>query len=341
MGVARPDLRYIDMQAPAEGRLAEVAPGVHWARFALPFRLNHINVWLIEERSGLTIVDSGVADDRTKAQWQAIAGNLGSSRRVERLVATHHHPDHCGLAGWVAQRFGAPVAMSRTEWLLGQYYLHDGTPALCDVNARFYHRAGYPAGFFEGQDVLFTSITQDFPTQFQMLEAGATTVPGGEWAVMTFGGHAPEHVCLYSAARRLLIAGDQVLPVISPIVGVVPHEPDDSPLDDFLQSLEALRDLPSDTLVLPSHGQPYSALHARLDALAAHHDRRLAELFDVLASPGDAAALTTKLFPDVGPGFDRIFALSETVAHARCLEARGQVRRSVNSEGVDIYRRVR
>ena len=341
MSVVRPDLRYIDMQAPAEGRLAEVAPGVHWARFGLPFRLNHINVWLIEERDGLTIVDAGVADDRTKAQWETIAGNLGSSRRAERVVATHHHPDHCGLAGWVSRRFGAPVAMSRTEWMLGQYYLQDGTPALRDVNKRFYRRAGYPAGFFDGQDVLFTSITQEFPSEYQKLAAGATTAPGGDWAVMTFGGHAPEHVCLYSAARKVLIAGDQVLPVISPIVGVVPHEPDDSPLDDFLQSLEALRQLPPDTLVLPSHGQPYLALHARLDALLAHHDRRLAELLDALASPSDAAALTTKLFPDVGPGFDRIFALSETLAHARCLEGRGQARRNVDSDGVEIYQRTR
>lgn len=340
MNLGRADLRYIDIQAPAEGLLTEVAPGVHWARFGLPFQLNHINVWLIEERDGLTIVDAGVADDRTKAQWEIIARYLGHSRRVERVVATHHHPDHCGLVGWVSQRFGAPVAMSRTEWLLGRYYLHDGTPALRNVNERFYRRAGYPTGFFDGQDVLFTSITQDFPSQFYKLAAGATTAPGGEWAVMTFGGHAPEHVCLYSAVRKVLIAGDQVLPVISPIVGVAPHEPDDSPLDDFLQSLETLRELPSETLVLPSHGQPYLALHARLAALLAHHDWRLAQLLDALALPSDAAALTLKLFPDVSSGFDRIFALSETVAHIRCLEARGQVRRSVNAEGVDIYERI-
>jgi glyoxylase-like metal-dependent hydrolase (beta-lactamase superfamily II) len=337
MGVAQADLRFIDVPAPTEGHSVEVASGVHWIRFVLPFRLNHINVWLLEGNDGLTIVDAGVADDRTRTQWELTAAGLGSSRQVARVIATHHHPDHCGLVGWVSKRFDAPVAMSRTEWQLGQYYLHEEAPASREVIDRFYGRAGCSAGFFGAQNVPFNAITSDFPSQFQRLVGGQRLAH--DWTVMTFGGHAPEHVCLYSAARKVLIAGDQVLPAISPIIGVAPHEPDDNPLEDFLRSLESLSELPPDNLVLPSHGQPFLALHARINALVMHHDRRLDELYDALARPANAATLTAKLFPDVGPGFDRIFALSETIAHARCLEARGQVRRTPDAAGVDIYAR--
>jgi glyoxylase-like metal-dependent hydrolase (beta-lactamase superfamily II) len=338
MGAARADLRFVDLPAPTEGQTIDIAPGIRWLRFALPFRLKHINVWLVEDHDGLFVVDAGVANDQTKAQWDATADRLGLAR-VERIIATHHHPDHCGVVGWLSRRFDAPVAMSRSEWLLGQYYMHEDTPAVRAVNDRFYRGAGLSTEFFDTQNIPFTSIAADFPGWFQPLRNGQPTRPGSDWTVMTFGGHAPEHVCLYSAARKILIAGDQVLPAISPIIAVAPHEPDDDPLDDFLRSLEALRRLPPDILVLPSHGQPFRALHTRIDALVAHHDRRLRELSEILSAPADGAALTTKLFPDVGPGFDRIFALGETVAHLRCLEARGEVRRRTDADGIDIYER--
>lgn len=338
MGVARADLRFVDLAAPTEGQAVEIAPGLRWLRFALPFRLNHINVWLIEDHDGLVVVDAGVANDQTRTQWERTAAGLGLAR-VERIIATHHHPDHCGVVGWLSRHLDAPVAMSRSEWLLGQYYMHEDSPALRAANDRFYRSAGLPTAFFDAQNIPFTSIASDFPGWFQPLRNGQPTRPGSDWTVMTFGGHAPEHVCLYSAARNVLIAGDQVLPAISPIVAVAPHEPDDDPLEDFLRSLEMLRRLPPDTLVLPSHGQPFRALHARVDALLAHHDRRLRELSDALTEPADGAALTAKLFPDVGLGFDRIFALGETVAHLRCLESRGRVRRSANADGIDIYER--
>jgi glyoxylase-like metal-dependent hydrolase (beta-lactamase superfamily II) len=337
MGVARADLRLVAIEAPAEGQLLEVARGVYWARFALPFRLNHINVWLIQNRDGLIVVDSGISDERTKALWGVIAKRLDSLGRVQKVICTHHHPDHCGLIGWVAQQFDAPIAMSRTEWSLGQYYLHEDDPAVRETTDRFYLRAGYPLGFFNGQNVPFKSLTSDYPAQYQRLVGGKTTISDGDWTVMTFGGHAPEHVCLYNAAEKILIAGDQVLPTISPIVGVAPHEPEENPLEDYLQSLKQLRQLPAETLVLPSHGHPFLALHKRIEALIAHHERRLLELRNALSIPTDAATLTTKLFPDVGPGFDLIFALTETIAHVRYLQARGQIRSGLDQKGIEMF----
>ena len=317
-----------------------VAPGIHWARLSLPFRLNHINVWLIEGDDGLTIIDTGIADNNTPAQWECIVTASLAPRGVARIVATHHHPDHCGLLGWMSARFGAPVAMSRNEWLSGQFYLRENDPILLAASESFYRRAGYPAGQFDGSQIPFTSLTQKFPTQYQRLIDGETIFAGGAWTVMTFGGHAPELVCLYSEERKILIASDQVLPAISPIIAIAPHEPEENPLDEFLKSLEALKRLPADTLVLPSHGMPYLALHVRLDALLAHHQRRLGALSNALDVPRNAAMLTARLFPEVPQGFDRIFALGETLAHIRYLERRGEVRRSADSGGVDYFQRV-
>lgn len=330
-------LQFLPLAPPAPGEIISVASGVRWVRMPLPFRLDHINIWLLDGPDGLTIVDAGVADDGTKALWERVLAGLAPDEAVSRVLVTHHHPDHCGAAGWLAAHCGVPVATSRSEWLSAQFYLREDSTSRQAIHD-FYLRAGcLPAEFEEGA-APFASYLSNFPAAYVRLATGGMLDArrGSGWRVMTFGGHAPELICLHDPASGILIAGDQVLPQISPIVGILPQEPEDNPLGEYLDSLERLMQLPADTLVLPSHGQPFVGLHQRLANLIAHHRDRLDALLGSLDGEQTAAALTARLFPNVGPGFHRSFALSETLAHVRHLEIAGKVSRASRSD-VDYY----
>jgi len=332
-------LQFVPLEPPNPGEIVNVASGIRWVRMPLPFRLDHINIWLIDGADGCTIVDAGVADDRTKGLWQKVLEVLPPDVAVNRVLITHHHPDHCGLAGWLAALYGAPVAMSRNEWLSAQFYLREDKISL-DATHDFYRRAGgEPAGYEDGS-VPFASYLSGFPAAYLRLADGGLLGAPHEsaWRIMTFGGHAPELICLHNPALSILVAGDQVLPQISPIIGILPHEPEDNPLGEYLDSLERLMELPADTLVLPSHGQPFIGLHRRLADLITHHRDRLDTLLSSFDGNHTAATLTARLFPKVGPGFHQSFALSETLAHVRYLEIAGKVRRS-SKAGVDYFRR--
>ncbi len=194
-----------------------------------------------------------------------------AGRPVARLLVTHFHPDHMGLAGWLAEASGAPLLMSRTEWLMGRMLALDDTPAFVEAGARHDAAAGLDAEMVRlrrERGNLFRRSVVPPPASFERLVAGDELVAAGtHWRVIVGEGHAPEQVTLYSAERRILIAADQLLPRITPVVGVWAHAPDSDPLGDFLRSLDRYADLPEDCLVLPSHGRPYRGLHRRIAEL--------------------------------------------------------------------------
>lgn len=347
----RPDLGHADGRAgsgsspapvPAYGEPEPVAEGILWLRVRLPFALNHVNLWLCDDGEGWTVVDTGYGDSATRLVWEEALAGLLAGRPVRRVLVTHFHPDHFGLAGWLCRRTGAELAMARTEWLTGRMLAFDLTEASLEETERAYRRAGLPEAVARAQRErghTFPRGVSEPPARYSRLVAGdRVRLAGSCWEVLVGEGHAPEQVTLYSEERRLLIAADQILPRISPVIGVWSSQPDADPLGDYLRSLEQYRALPEDCRVLPSHGSPFIGLHARLEELVSHHEARLEETLAACAEPASAAQVLRRLFERELDLQQTGFALGETLSHLNYLVHQGVVERWPGPDGVLVYR---
>lgn len=318
---------------PESGGTLEVFPGILWLRMALPFALDHINLWLLKDGDGWVVVDTGVDDPPTRAAWeQVLAG-----KRVTRLICTHFHPDHMGLAGWLAQEHGVDLTATLGEWSFGRMLTLEVGEDYAANQVEHYRRAGLDDDLLEGvrgRVGSYRSRVAPLPPFISTIRDGSRLNIGGlEWQVVVGRGHAPEHACLWCAEAGVLISGDQILPRISPIVGVWPQQPDDDPLGAFLDSLEKLKTLPADALVLPSHGLPFRGLHIRADDLLAHHAQRLDRL-RAAPVPATALELSRALFRRELDPQQMGFAVGETLSHANHLVVRGEWRRATRPDGV-------
>src|SRR5918996_3555379 len=327
-GVATADtLTYEPAPLTTNDEPRELSPGLFGVRLALPFALDHVNVWLLAD-DGWTLIDAGVADQPSRERWQQLEGFMGG-RPVTRVVATHFHPDHMGLAGWWCERSGAELWASRTEWLQARALALEVSEDFVAAGRRFDHRAGLDAGEVEERaargNLYRLRVTLPPPAYRRLAEGDEPTIADGRWQVIVGRGHAPEMLCLFSAERNLLIAADQVLPRISPIVGVWPGEPEANPLAEFLDSLATLRQLPDDCLVLPSHGRPFRGLHVRIDQLVAHHRERLAATLEACRRPATAVEIMPHLFDRRLDRHQLSFAIAETLAHLNYLLAEGRL----------------
>lgn len=311
--------------------LCPVAPGMWKVRVPLPFPPLEVNAWLMEGQGGWTLIDSGVDDAPTRALFEQVLSDprLGG-KPVNRLLVTHFHPDHVGLAGWLHARTGAEISMSRVEWLQARLLLNEQPQEVVPQLAAHFAQCGAPEPFLallERRGMLYHKWVGPLPRRYFRLAAGdEVSLAGAFWRVMIGEGHAPEMVCLYSAERRMLIAADQVLGRISPHIGTHPSDPDADPLGAFLRSLTAFEALPEDTLVLPSHGEPFHGLHARIAALRAHHRERLDRLLEFCATPRTVMDTLDVLFRPL-PMEQVGFGLSEALAHLRYLEVSGELAR--------------
>jgi glyoxylase-like metal-dependent hydrolase (beta-lactamase superfamily II) len=340
-GNLTPALHFPVVTPPGAGETVRIAPGVEWLRMPLPFALDHINLWLLEDGPGWTVVDAGYAMAETRALWERIFAERLDGLPITRIITTHHHPDHIGLAGWLAERWQAPLWTSEKEWLFARLMARkeDDTGALRRDFAR-------RAGLGEGAGELFAEHHQGYrrgvpsvPSCFQRLADGMVVEIGGrEWRVIVGEGHSPELACLFCTETRVLISGDQVLPKISPNVSVQAHEPDGDPLSRFLYSLDKLRtEVPAETLVLPSHNLPFFGLHVRIDALSAHHGERCAEIIAACGCPQSAMQLLPVLFRRALDRHQMAFALGEALAHLHYLTGRGALVRVLGGDGINRF----
>jgi len=337
-------IRYLYEQHPLGAETIEVAPGILWARIPLPFRLNHVNVWLMRESHGWTVVDTGTSDDNARAVWdQLLAGPL-SGAPIVHLIATHGHTDHVGLAGWLFERAGGvPYHITLTEWLAAQLRVEEAKSPLGPSAHRFLERHGCDPetiASFGDERIRTRTFMGALPDEFIRLRDGATVRFGGrKWEVMVCGGHAAAHASFWCADEKILIAGDQVLSKISPMIGVFPNEPEANPLAEYLASLDRFRRLPADALVLPSHGLPFHGLRVRVEELAYHHELRLTALLGLMETPSTAMSLARGLFPKpVAEGQGR-HAFAETLAHAHYLIETGAAERKTGAGGQVLFSR--
>lgn len=330
-------------ERPADGELLTVAPGVKWLRMPLPFVLNHINLWLLEDGDGWCIVDTGIAAKATKAVWETLLQGELADRPVTRVLATHLHPDHVGMAGWLTERTGAPLLMTRSEYLSARLLAIDEPPPPPE-NLAFYRAAGLneeQLASYAGGFGIYRSLVSPLPISYQRIQAGDCLQIGQHnWQVLIGRGHSPEHACLYCAELGLLIAGDQALPNISPNVSIWPTEPGANPLQDWLDSCRDLpAQLPADVLVLPAHGRLYTGLGARMAELIAEHEQGLDATRAACAQPCRAVDLFDALFRGAVNGGNRIMAVGEAIAHLAYLETAGELQAHTDDSGVRWYQR--
>lgn len=323
------------------GATLEVAPGIHWVRMPLPFALNHINLWLMEDEGGFTIIDTGYNTEDTRGHWRAALARIVDGRAINRVIVTHFHPDHLGLAGWFAETYGAELWMPYAEWLQGRiafdtedtdkwvgFYVANG---LSDKRAAAYRRS---RGTFR---IASTPIPE---TLRRIYEGNLLEIGGRLWRVITGAGHSPEHACLYSDELKILISGDQVLPRISTNVSVWYTEPHGNPLRQFIDSFAKFRGLPGRCFVLPSHDRPFFGLNERLDALTQHHDTRLDRALTACREPATAVAVVPALFDRVLDDQQIGFAIGECLAHLNYLVAAKQLERLTDKDGKIRFRAI-
>ena len=324
------ELTYPFQRPPAFGRTVEVAPGILWLRLPLPFKLDHVNVYLLEDEGGWTIVDTGVDDARTREIWLDVLATVLAGRPVRRIVVTHFHPDHVGAAAFLCRQTGAPLMMGETEYLTTRVHLLLGE---ADIRAE---QAFYRAHGLKGEHLAamaqrlsrYRASVPDLPRNYEPLREGDLLRIGRRrFAVRCFPGHSPAQMLLHAADDDLLLAADHVLAQISPNVSVAEERPGDDPLGLYLASFEAIRASVADSvLVLSGHRLPFRGLHGRTRELASHHaDRCAAILAACGARPLSVAEIVPALFPMELDVHQFWFAFSETLAHVNYLARRGRL----------------
>lgn len=327
----------------AMGEVQEILPGLRRARMELPFPPWHVNLWFLADGEGWLAIDTGVREANCQAAWERILAEGLDGKPITRLLVTHFHIDHIGLAGWLCERFDAPLLMTRTEFLQARLFLLDDDGPLLEQFRDLSREAGAPEEYerhLDAQGQIYRPTVGPIPTRFTRIAAGERLGVGGrEWEIIIGRGHSPGMATLHCPALKVLIAADQILPRISPYIGVSIAEPDGDPLGEFLASNEQYRRLPADTFVLPSHGEPFEGLHARLDALAAHHAERLDTLEAACRGEGlTAFGAAQVLFAHVKAVAQMGFMVGESLAHLNRLVTLGRVMRLPGPDGRPRYR---
>jgi glyoxylase-like metal-dependent hydrolase (beta-lactamase superfamily II) len=305
---------------PQAGVPHQVAPGVFWLRMGLPFALDHINLWLLREDNGWTVVDCGIADEATRSAWESVFAKFLDGLPVTRVIATHCHPDHVGLSDWLCRRWDAPLWMSTGEYGFARMMCAalpgvEGT-AMVPHFQRHGLRDPDMIERLQGRKSYYPTLVPAVPQAYRRMQNGEVIRIGGHgWRVITGYGHSPEHVSLYCEALGLLIAGDMILPRISTNVSVFAIEPEANPVQLYLDSLVASLELPAATLVLPSHGKPFRGLHTRIEQLRTHHAERLKEVHAACRSPQTAADIVPVMFRRPLDAHQLTFAMGEALAH--------------------------
>ncbi len=337
-------LEYLFDFIPGAAESTTVCEGIQWIRLPLPFALDHVNCWLLGEPGQQVLVDTGVASAKGRALWQlhwGSDGGEGLARVPEKLLVTHFHPDHAGLAGWFgeagSQLIGSAIemALSRSLW------------SVDDATYGDHYARWYAANGLQEEQI---AVVADNPNTYRMIvseppdeaswnwlcEGQNVELGGAQYRVMIGRGHAPDMLMLYRESDHVLIAADQILPSITPNVSVMPRLADRNPLQSFFDTLGELKALPADTLVLPSHGVPFRGLHERIAALESHHDDRLAEVHAACRQPASAFDMFSVLFRRKLDAQQTSFALGESLAHLHYLEEKGAVVRQ-NIDGIERF----
>lgn len=322
-----------------------VAPGVYWLRMPLPMALDHINLWLLADDDGWTVIDTGISLPPTVELWEQVFTQHLNDLPIKRVLVTHLHPDHIGLAGWLVEKTGAEFCMSAAEHTMSRKLRADTGKAAPQNAVGFYTAAGFsPSDLdrFRRMYGRFGKLISPIPNNFTCIKEGETLNIGAhDWELITGSGHSPEHICLFSPELQLFISGDQLLPRISSVITVWPTDPDSNPLKNWLESCKKLSAfLPENVLVLPSHGEPFRGAHRRLEALITGHEQNLEKLYIACRSPQRAIDVFDVLFKGKIDEGNYMMACGESIAHLNYLMNLKKISAELDDSGVRWYQQI-
>lgn len=325
-------------------RRREPAPGVFRLSLPLPFPgLDSVNCYLLTDPGGATLVDCGLWDPALDdGGWPHLVASLAAidlgPSDVKRLVITHVHIDHYGMAARLKEETDCEVIFHSggnedlevlrdpagvADRLRATFRDHGVAKADLDELTSYEDWRGYVHGVI-GADVWLEGD--------EVLAAGVRN-----WRVVHTPGHARGHICLYDEVNGLMITGDHLLPTITPHIDFRRGEGD--PLGDFLASLDKIESL-SPRVVLPGHGHPFEDGAERARVTARHHDRRLGAILQVIRKEAcTASRITEEIFSGELLNFHRRLALGEALAHLHYLRRRGEIERFEGEDGTFMYRK--
>ncbi|WP_375552844.1 MBL fold metallo-hydrolase [Rhodophyticola porphyridii] len=335
-------MRYPFDSPPETGAATEIADGILWIRLPLPMALDHVNIYALRDMAGWTLVDTGFDSRKARGIWaDLLAGPLGGDP-VTRVIATHHHPDHIGLAGWFVEN-GAELLTTRTAWLMARMLVLDEQDRPTVETLRFWRSAGMEPGILaqraQERPFNFADMVHALPLGYTRIAEGDVITAGGrDWHVRIGHGHAPEHATLWSGEDDLVLGGDQLLPSISPNLGVYATEPNADPVREWLDSCRAFQPhATGDQLILPGHKLPYSGLPDRLRQMIDNHHGALDRLRDHLRVPRTAAECFAPLFKRQIDAGTYGLALVESLAHLNHLLALQEITREKRRDGAWVW----
>ena len=337
-------IRYPVEAPPDPGEAVEIADGILWLRVPLPMRLDHVNVFVLDDGDGWTVIDTGLDTRKIRAIWDRfIAGSLGG-RPLRRLILTHHHPDHVGLAGWFVRDLGAELWTTRTAYLMARMLTLDEQEVPAEETLAFWRGAGMSPAMLAQKRAErpfnFCDVVAPLPLGFRRIVEGDRIDMGGRrWTVRIGNGHAPEHATFWSDDGGLVIGGDQILPSISPNLGVYATEPEADPVGDWIEACHRLAVHATERqLVLPGHKLPYTGLPTRMRQLEDNHHGALDRLGVHLKEPRTAVECFQPLFlRKIGDG-EYGLALVEALAHCLHLWHAGLATRERRADGAWLFR---
>lgn len=340
-------LSFICEEAPEPGEVTQIADGIFWLRMALPMKgLEHINLYFIRDGKDWAVIDTGIGSSDSKEKWQIVFDREMAGGSVSKVIVTHLHPDHSGLAGWITRKFHIPLLMTRGEYYLCRLMAADtGKPAPPE-SIEFYERCGFTeqqVELYKARFGGFGKAITPLPNAYHRIkDDDEIRIDKQDWKVIVGSGHSPEHACLFSPDLNICFTGDQLLPNISSNVSVWPTEPYANPLEDWIASCHRLKaELPEDVLICPAHGIAFRGAHRRLEKLIKHHEKALERLYKLCAEPKLATEVYPVLFRRSINDGNRLMAVGESVAHLNCLVYRGLIRRRINDAGQYIYKSVK
>ena len=329
-------MEYLYDKQVEPGEFIEIAEGVLWLTMPLPFDLDHINLYLLKGEGGWVVLDTGLGTSTTKSLWLRIFEQLNAP--IVGVIVTHLHPDHVGLAGWIADTYNVPFYMTQTEYFTARAFSAGRNGATNERDILYYRRAGLDDALIEkltaGDGNGYSSVVSPLPISYIRLKDGMTLSLGkDEWRVIIGRGHSPEHACLFNERKNILISGDHILPIITPNIGAYSTEPDANTLDDYLSTLPQFKLLPKDVTVLPAHKLPFVGLHERVDTLIEHHQEHLRALLEACERPQTVVALLPVMFKRKLSSRNMVFAVAECLSHLNYLYNKGMLSRDVNDKG--------
>ncbi|MCB9504465.1 MAG: MBL fold metallo-hydrolase [Deferribacteres bacterium] len=326
---------------PEPGKTQEVAPFVHWVCMPMPFLPGFVNCWLLESEDGFTLVDTGVNNTRTRTLWKQILEQHCSQKPLRRLIITHYHPDHIGLAGWFTQEYNVQLHMTQIEWLYARALFLLSDAALGEIMVDFYRRCDCEDEFLrfaQQSGNTYAHTVSPIPHSFRRIrQSQELLLTHTTWQSQCSAGHSPAQLTLHNPMDEVMITSDEILPHITPNISVWPDEPFANPLQDYLDSLQNFEHISAETTMLPAHGYPTKDLPFRLKQLAHHHDGRLEKIYNSCKNPQTASEVaSTMLGTEVGLQ-QVFFAIGEAVAHLNYLVEKGELVRSEEKNNIWRY----